>query len=516
MWSASVKCVGRGIAQACLLIALMAVVAFLSALLYLWPQHNLDNDPLWVATKRSLELPVGQTECFLKESRTLRRGCLDLGAWLGFNEVVSRINLDLRQVDFDLLLGSTAYLIFIIDKSASGFSGIRVSLNDAFDSVYFTALDTGEFQTQRKIAIGEVRPERWNHCTFVVNDAGASFAINGVPVDIGPVRIPALCMPGFRGGLGTSLIDNVRIRSKSGIEDLTDSFDLLTAWYVPRAHAFGIALFLTLLVNLCVGTAQLWSSMDRHRMLSSLVMLNGMLAVVTGGLLLVFDLYQRGYPNLSKRMLATEYVWVYDVTNRRSKEIAAELASASTGNVFKILCVGTSQTFGTGATHKEDAFVARMQELLDRRGVGRTRVTCINAGIIGVVAQSLYEQYEREWVKFKPELVVINLGINDNVPASFRDALRKFAALNQSKQIKTVFVIEPFSMEASPSGKETHGIMRDMGTECGIPVLELHEHMKASCGRGILWWDCAHPTSFGHELIAERLTDFLVSSGLVP
>ena len=124
----------------------------------------------------------------------------------------------------------------------------------------------------------------------------------------------------------------------------------------------------------------------------------------------------------------------------------------------------------------------------------------MNAGV-------LLELYKREWITLEPEAVVINLSNNDGgsvlLAQDFEPCLERFVAINESKNIKTVFVLEANSIEVTPNDLQLHPVMRTVGTRHGVPVVELHAFLKAKYDDGFLWWDFVHPTSLGHRLVAD-------------
>jgi lysophospholipase L1-like esterase len=134
-----------------------------------------------------------------------------------------------------------------------------------------------------------------------------------------------------------------------------------------------------------------------------------------------------------------------------------------------------------------------------------TLVLCINGGVSGQDSRGLLKTYRDEWIKCEPDLVVINLAHNDNLPETFSENLASFIEINQELGIKTLFVTEPLSTEKYPSEKETHQVMRHVAAANDVPLIEMHDYLKELYDSGFLWWDHVHPTPFGHRLIAERL-----------
>ncbi|MDX1386381.1 MAG: SGNH/GDSL hydrolase family protein, partial [bacterium] len=130
----------------------------------------------------------------------------------------------------------------------------------------------------------------------------------------------------------------------------------------------------------------------------------------------------------------------------------------------------------------------------------------INTAISGGRARGLVDQYEKEWVRWQPDMVVVNLAHNDTDPHSYRGALADLARINGEKGIPTLFVLEPNAPEQVRENLlPNHGILREVARDHGFPVLDLHSCLGNDPDSGILWWDFVHLTSYGQELAARCL-----------
>jgi lysophospholipase L1-like esterase len=147
--------------------------------------------------------------------------------------------------------------------------------------------------------------------------------------------------------------------------------------------------------------------------------------------------------------------------------------------------------------------VSRIAERLDREaGAGRFEV--INAGISGSSSGPLADHFEKEWAALEPELVVVDLGTNDDDTAAFRRNLERIAALDEAKGTRTLFVLEANDAD-NPHLRRNHEAMRDVAAAHGIPLTDLHRAILARSDDGFLWWDFVHLSSFGQKLAADVL-----------
>jgi|GEM_PF-5029418 len=75
---------------------------------------------------------------------------------------------------------------------------------------------------------------------------------------------------------------------------------------------------------------------------------------------------------------------------------------------YQILCLGESTT----ALGGEDAYPSQLEKILNEQGEGR-RFTVINKGIVGTTTDYILSHVDQNLDKYKPQLVVVMMGIND-------------------------------------------------------------------------------------------------------
>jgi lysophospholipase L1-like esterase len=83
------------------------------------------------------------------------------------------------------------------------------------------------------------------------------------------------------------------------------------------------------------------------------------------------------------------------------------------GGAFRILCLGDSSTYGTGASDRDKySYPAQLQELLDKSGMcGKFEV--INLGLPGENSSQLLGGLEKNISRYKPDMLIVMIGIND-------------------------------------------------------------------------------------------------------
>jgi lysophospholipase L1-like esterase len=185
--------------------------------------------------------------------------------------------------------------------------------------------------------------------------------------------------------------------------------------------------------------------------------------------------------------------------------IQARCAAGKAAGTVRVLCVGSSQTWGAGAAAPGEGFVEVLERRLRASAPPGRVLECVNAGVSGLNSAWLWRLYRERWLALEPDVVVVNLSNNDQRADVFERALTSLLDVDERLGIETVFALEANSAEASPAELALHATMRRVGEARGIPVVDVHAYLKERRGAGFLWWDFVHPTSLGHGLIAEAL-----------
>ena len=494
---------GRSLKWVCIagLTALLPAVVVCQT--FLLSRNTLEHNGRWISSKASLGTTLmGATTC-MQTSQALARGRLDLGAWHGFQELFYEDELDVREVRFDFWIEEDGYLAFVFHRDEDSFSGVRLSANESFDNICFDARTDGEFLDTSKPAAEDLAPGKWHRLELVAASTGPAIVVDGLPIDLGGSSPPPANAVGFRGSAKRVLIDNVVIDQGDGAETVVERFSNRK----NRTVVFVLSLLIVLAVDACLWAFGRLRRTGRLTILLSVTTLNAVSAVLAATLLAYVFLFQGRYPVVGAE---TRDEWIRRAASQQCERIRKEYPVGSGASSFRILFVGSSQTWGEGAAKEEERFVDIVERRLNESANGMPRYECINAGVKGARSGTLVGLYEEEWIDLNPRVVLINLGNNDRSTTEFAASLRRFAQLGKERGIKTVFVTEPNCIERTPGELEFHTLLRSVGRECHVPVVEMHEHLKGQYDTGFLWWDKVHPTSYGHKLIADCLFQVLV------
>ena len=479
-------------------------------------ENTLHRNGNWYNTKLLLEKRLAGTGAFMVTGKALSKDRLDLGAWCGFQEVVYQEPLAVAQIQFDAALpDERSYLVFYFSHTASGSAGIRISRSPKFPSLFFEADSLGAFQTRQALDIASP-DDRWHKytVTFDKQRQNAGIAIDGEEVCELAYAPPEKQSVGFRNGHFSVLIDNVHIATLSSSAAFQDSFELSRTFPV-HIPIVAVLLGLDMLVFLLAA----WKTKS---------FVQGSFALILANLVLLFSafFFQQGlyhilstrYATRNEGTIARLEILGYDDNVPEGQfgvdEINARYDPQSLRPV-RILFMGGSQTWGAGAATEAQTFVAQIGARLVEAGHA---CDCINAGINGATSSDQRTLYEREWMKFQPDLAVLNFGTNDKSVEELAKNVRYLLGINHRLGIQSIVVLEPIAIEQPASDPCTgsqdgvlqgmkHDSVRQVAGEFAVPVVDMLSHLAQPdlYDSGFLWADDMHLSPYGHQLFADRL-----------
>jgi lysophospholipase L1-like esterase len=489
-------------------VVLQILLGVVLAHLFLLFHNTLHENGNWVSSKMNLEKGVMGAQAFFFQHQSLARGRLNLGAWHGFQEVLFKEKLDVREIEFDFNLGWNSYLNLIIDKHEDGFSGIRLSANRHFESTFFAASDIGDFTERRPLAISTLRDNLWHQVRLHFGEGTVSVFIDGEELGSFSVDLTEKRQIGFRGGLRKALVDNVVIRQHSSNPTVYESFS-------NRKHISRITILSVLLVFVLNAAVFLFlraTARPRGRYAALyIISINMVLLVISSW---AFGLqYLRGsfYPKLNDILRAREERNIGFLVSEVTNQIRTQHDVTPNGNTYRILFIGTSQTWGAGATKKSKTFVEVIEHKLNESGPQGIHFECVNGGIGAVASSVLLDVYKTEWLKLEPRIVIINLSNNDPTADWFALNLDEMIEISLTSGIQPILVLEPNSVENSDRSLfMKHDMMRRVAASYGVPTIDMHAYLRRKYDEGFLWWDFVHLTDFGQQLFAERVYEELL------
>ena len=469
---------------------------------YLSSRNTLYNNGHWKSTKTTLERGVMGAYKFILSRQALSKNRLNLAAWHGFQEVIHYQKFSAKEIDFDFLLGDNAYFIFIFNKDNDGFCGIRLSNHERFDSIFLTASNIGKFLSKSQIEIRKLREKKWRHMKIRFKKDSFSLFINNKFIESLEIPILNEQFIGFRGSRNAVFIDNILVRGEGRKVLLKENF-------TNRKNYFLILTLITLIIgfiNILILVIQILRKSTYRETIFTIIGFNATILLLSFIFLHIYNYYSARYTKVTSTLKAQEEYW----ENANKEFILDKIKNKYNRmplNTYRILFIGTSQTWGAGATRNNETFVHIVEKKLNEFNNNNIHYECINGGVSGVNSKELFHIYKDEWITLNLKLVIINLSNNDFNKAIFSKYLKQFVVLNRSKGIRTVFILESNSIERRPHSLPSHSVMRKIGKKYKIPVINLHKYLLDNYDEGFLWWDYVHLTSFGHDLAGNFLTD---------
>ncbi len=149
---------------------------------------------------------------------------------------------------------------------------------------------------------------------------------------------------------------------------------------------------------------------------------------------------------------------------------------------LKILAIGSSSTFGIGATSPQHAYPVRFAEEMGQRF--RTKVEVINAGVNGETADATLARLEERVAAERFDLVIWQVGTNDAMKGGdeerFSRFLKRGISLVKSRKMDLVLLDQQFfpTMKDPVRYERFVKLVEIAGEEEATPVLSRYRLMK--------------------------------------
>lgn len=494
-------------------IGLQIAFALLLAHIYLSAHNTLHNNGNWESTKATLARGVMGAQAFVFELQPLAHGYLNLSAWHGYQEIVTREELDPVSVEFRFFLESNA-LLSVFFRGPDGHStGIRLSKVRRYPSMLYVASPDGEFvQKTPYKKLGRFSAGEWHRARLMLDGDNVSVFLDDKKAKTIPLSLHAPVRLGFRGSRRLALVDDIRITERSG-EVRRDSFSRPGNWLAVVGAS--VALVLGLSAGLFLLLRRLLS-VSETLLFGYFLMFTGVLLVM-GAMWLGFASYTKGfYPDRSEKLAREEEYWQDSSEARVYERIEERYTQAPRPDTVRIVFIGSSQTHGSGAARESETLVRQTEAILNERS-RHQRFECVNTAVHGHRLARMGRNYLERWIELEPNVVVVNASNNDigHGIGRFRRWLVRLIDESRKRGIEVVLVMEPNSPERNPKLlREFHGVMQQAGDRHGARVVDMYAHLTEHKDDGFLWWDWVHLTSFGQRLFAERLVEDLADLAL--
>ena len=357
--------------NAAVLVVLSAAIVWTHALY----ENRLSMHQGFRSSKVSLGREVMGASAYVTAPQALAQNHLNLGAWFGFQEVLFRDPIDAAAMEFRLRVEPDGYVHILYDHRSDGFSGVRFSSRPDSPAIVYSARPDGEFTAITKLDLEPLGPDVWHRAALNFTADPADITLDGVKV-ASVRRTAGMQRLGLRGGQRNAWIDDVIVTGRDGRVRAEDFTNRRQRW---------VRLAFVLLAAFVAAAALTVSSASPERTLIRLQRAGVALGCVIGAAY-AFQ-YVRGgtyrpLPADNRRAETDSINW-----HRKSvlDDIHARYAPRVPANVFRILALGASQTWGAGARTQDETWVRQLETLLNESARGG-RVECVNAGVSGFLA----------------------------------------------------------------------------------------------------------------------------------
>ncbi|MDH5533483.1 MAG: SGNH/GDSL hydrolase family protein [Candidatus Pacebacteria bacterium] len=507
--------------KAYLLILILNICSsFFISKLILLNNNNLQNNGNWVVEKTNLEMGVMGSYNFFSNTQPLNRDHLNLGSWHGFQEIHTKNEYDFNRVEYDIRVSSSGYLINYLMNNKGERIGFKIKKNE---NECIKIDKGGKFIEREPVSLTLDEENKWVHISLNIKENNLSVNINGNIFSCN-FENKSFEKIGFKNGFSDVYLDNIEI--------FKDNKKLLSEDFSNTNHSvitFLKVLLCFILVNVSIFFIFKILIKNKKRLLFLLISLN-LSALISIGLIFHYFNYKflGNYPNLSStinNLKKQEQVWVNNEVQTISDEIMEKNIN---DNRDKIMFIGSSQTWGAGASQYNKSFTKVFEKLIneqntnsdstvsaeiDKRILGieiKKDINVINTGISGTISSELLSEYKNQWINLNPKIVLINLSSNDFTyqvnQNAYEKNIRKFIEINKKESIETVLIIEANSKEYEMDNY-LHDILKDISVEENILLIDMNKYLEEIDSQGIIWWDFVHPTDYGHELIAKKLVE---------
>ena len=494
----------RSVARAWLPVLLALLAASVLQTLALRAGNTLHANGRWESTKVGLDHGILGAVSFVATRTALHGDRLDLGVWHGFHELLLREPVTLERLSLRFRLRRGGWLAVISAHDGARFEAVRVSADPGFPPACLAGTAAGAFTAKRPLALPE--PGQGWHTLALVRDGDAlRVELDGAALGHCPVSLPGPARVGLRGSLAEHVeVDDLRVESSAPPGVRVEDF--------ANHRRAGLLFAAPLALIGALGGAVAWLGARRGLAVAPAFAATNLVVLACAGLVLLADTVYFG--RLHPRQIdfagfENRIEYEGQIVPRLAREYP--LAPPPPG-VRRILVLGTSQTWGSGAARPEDVWVRRLEAGLNASARLGERFEVIDAGLPGEVAKKLREHFEESWVAWQPELVLVNLGNNDRDAKVLARELERIALRAREAGSRVAFVPEANCVEGRSAASlrvltANHAALREVAGRLGIPVVEVHGPLLAEADSGFLWWDRVHLTSYGQERLARRLLE---------
>ena len=518
-------------------------------------KNTLSKKHDWASVKLSQQLAATGSAHFMLTRNGLYQNQLHLGAWHGHQLLSLTQEQSPKEISFDFFLPEAGSLYFLFNIQNNQMMGLKLSPTTGGLSFFFEGSRQEGFHSKNYTDLLLTRG--WHHFLIKKGDSHSDVFLDGQKSNYPfPILIRDQFIA-FHGGVQNVIVDNFQVLDETSVV-IDENFSYDWSW-LSTLLIFVICLCLQIFIS---GILQGFSQTVAFRIiLFNLVFYLCLLP------LFAFDYYYwskiyayntfapfgensiqtekaiehwrqwffrevsnpdtykgEAFHNLSDSFRKAHTDWdgqshfqvkvitqIAGIQDLAISQIPVEnyRGDSKKANEFRLGFLGTSQTYGKGASHMEQTLAAQVHKNMAQKETQREFKT-YNFSEAGSTSSELFGLFKNKIEQSHLDVLLINLGFNDSDPELFKKNILMFKKHFSSLGIQTYFLTEPTS-EPSPTLSHRFNllVLRDLALEKKIELWDLAQYMESEKDSGLLWWDIVHLTSLGQKRAAAWLTQKL-------
>ena len=187
----------------------------------------------------------------------------------------------------------------------------------------------------------------------------------------------------------------------------------------------------------------------------------------------------------------------------------------------RILAIGSSSTYGIGATSRSRNYPAQLRDILEKALSG-IDVEIVNRGVSGEVAATTAERLRSEVAIERPDLVLWQLGTNDALsrvpPEQFEDIVRSTVEWLKADKIDVVLVGLQYTPRFSRDDnyKAIRDVLLKIASSENVLYIRRYEAMqfisRARALPNMMSSDDFHLNDLGYRCMAEHVAQAVIAN----
>lgn len=193
------------------------------------------------------------------------------------------------------------------------------------------------------------------------------------------------------------------------------------------------------------------------------------------------------------------------------------------GGTLTIVAIGSSSTFGAGASDPKMAYPSRLRRMLAAEVPG-TQIRVLNRGVNGEMVADMVARWDRDVIALAPDLVVWQVGANASLRATelgdYEARLREGIARTRAIGADIVLMDPQYAPKvlARQIHRKVLAATDRVAREAGVGLFRRFEIMHHWVAGGVLTFpvlldaDQVHLNDRGYACVAAALTDAIVQA----